>query len=708
MPKIQNVIVISIDTCRADYLSSYGFSLGTTPNIDTIAQEGMLCERVVSPLPFTLPAHCSMLTGMIPLYHGVLDNGFFTLDKRNVTLAEILKGQNFATGAFVSTYVLDSDFGMNQGFDTYNDDFVDDRNTMGVHERRGAETTDLALDWMEKNRDEKQFLFVHYYDPHLTYEPPAPFDSMFTGAKIFKDLPSQQSTAYAGYAGEIAYVDHCIGRIIEKLKEIGQYDSTLICITSDHGEMLGEHGELTHGFFIYRGNIDVPLIIKVPGRGNNLKIKNTVGLVDIVPTICSALGIEIGHKIQGQDLLAYYDNDNPYPDRYFFCQSLEPTKYNANPLLGIISDRYKYIHTTRSEIYDLQKDQFELKNMIQQDPKRARLMEGELLQVLENAKSENKMNKGKGVDAEIFSKLESLGYVGSNINEDFLIDPEKDDPKDIIDYHVLSNSIGYLTQVENYELAEINCQKLIEQKPDIYMGYYKMAHYLTQREKYDEAIDYLSKVIELKPDFVTAYIGLAEANKKLGQYDRAISYAQKALQIEKDSAEAFFHLSESYYEQGLFDEPEKHLTLEIEGHQSYAKTVEKLAMTLYLKGQIKRSFIKYSELVELAPDSIEGLNGLAWFQAASTIDGIRNPPEAMKHALRACEISGYMKAESIDTLAVAYAAAGDYEKAMEAAQRAIEVARSNGEDDLAVRIQDRQNLYRQGRIYVDSGLKTLR
>lgn len=703
--KIKNVILISIDTCRADYLSCYEFPLDTTPTIDAIAQEGMLFKQTVSPVPFTLPAHCSMLTGKTPPYHGVLDNGLFTLDKDNLALAEILKERGFVTGAFVSSYILDSKFGMDQGFDTYNDDFVSDRNPIGIEERRGAETTDLALHWIEKNQGEKQFLFVHYYDPHLSYDPPAPFDSKFTGAKLFKDLPPEQAMTYATYAGEIAYVDHCIGRIVAKLKDIGQYESTLICITSDHGEMLGEHGERTHGYFVYQGNIHVPLVFKVPGRQKALKIQQTVGLVDIMPTICSALGIAMEHEIQGKDLLAYGDNDNPYPGRYLFSQSLEPTKYKANPLLSVISDRYKYIQTTRPELYDFQKDPYELKNLIQQEPKRARLMEGELLRIVEDAKSKNKEAKAEGMDAETVRKLASLGYVGSKIEDDFLIDPEKDDPKDIIEYHVLSNSIGYLTEIENYELAEKNCRKLIEQKPDLYMGYYKMARYLEHRKEYAEVIDYLLKVIELEPDFVSAYVGLAEMQKNLGHYDLAIDSARKALELEKDSVDAYRLLSESYYEQGLFDEPEKDLTPEIAEHSGYPNVLQKLAMTLYLKGQIKRSYNKYSELVKLDPDSIEGLNGLAWFQAASTIDGMRNPQEGMKHAMRACELSDFAKAESIDTLAVAYAAAGKYPKAVETAQKAIEVARSHGEDDLAGRIQKRQDLYKQGKMYVDAGLK---
>jgi len=703
--EIRNVLIISIDTCRADFLSCYGFSLETTPNIDAVAQEGLLCEQVVSPLPLTLPAHCSMLTGTIPPCHGVLDNAFFTLDKDNITLAEMLKEQGFVTAAFVSSYILDSDFGMDQGFDTYNDNCEDGRNTMGINERQGGRTTELALSWLQKNRDEKQFLFVHYFDPHFTYDAPEPFGSKFVSANIFRSFKQEESTsAFSSYAGEIAYVDHCIGKIIDKLKELGQYDSTLICITADHGEMLGQHGEKTHGYFIYQGNIFVPLIFKIPGK-KPLEVKSSVGLIDIVPTICSAVGVEIDHDIQGKDLLAYYKNNNPYPDRYLFCMSLEATKYHANPLLGVVNDRYKYIETTRPELYDVPHDSYETENLVEAQPDRARQMQGKLQQIIEDAKTYKKTSGVRGLDIETLSKLESLGYVGRMVDDDFLIDPAKPDPKDFINYHLLEGSIGYLIQTGDYESAEKNCRQMIDWKPDLYMGYYKMAKYLMQRQKYSEAIDYILKVTQLEPDFVEGgYIGLAKAYQNLNQFDAAIKYALKALEIERESISAYYYLSISYYEKEMYDEPQKYLNREICENPRYSRVVHGLAKKLYEKGQIRRAYKEFSKLLELNPDSFDGLNSIAWFQAASMIDGIRNPPQALKHALKACELSDYRKPEAIDTLAVAYAAVGNFQKAVETAQKAIEVVNSRGDDAFAGRIRNRLNLYRQGKTYLDPQL----
>ena len=202
---IRNVVLISIDTCRADYLSCYGYERLTTPNIDGVASEGILFENVITPVPMTLPAHASMLTGTIPPFHGIHDNLNYQVAESNVTLAEILKENGFSTGAIISAFVLDRDFGLNQGFDTYNDRFEDEHKAGIIQERKGDEATRLSLDWLDEHKSERFFYFLHYFDPHAGYEPPEPF------AGRFKDSP---------YAGEIAFTDHCIGMVIEKLKEL--------------------------------------------------------------------------------------------------------------------------------------------------------------------------------------------------------------------------------------------------------------------------------------------------------------------------------------------------------------------------------------------------------------------------------------------------------------------------------------------------------
>ena len=226
--QIRNIVLISIDTCRADHLSCYGFTRKTTPNIDAVAEQGILFENVMAPVPLTFPAHSTMLTGTIPPHHGVRDNTKYRFVDSNLSLAEILKEKGFATAAVISAVVLSSEVGLDQGFDTYDDEFEDSLVSVGIVQRRGEEVSRVGIEWLQQHRDEPFFLFLHYYDPHHDYSPPEPFASRFSDNL---------------YAGEIAYTDYCIGQVIDQLKSLGLQDSTLLIITADHGELLGEHGD---------------------------------------------------------------------------------------------------------------------------------------------------------------------------------------------------------------------------------------------------------------------------------------------------------------------------------------------------------------------------------------------------------------------------------------------------------------------------------
>ena len=277
-PPIRNVLLISIDTLRADHLSCYGYSAPTTPNIDALAGEGVLFENVIAPVPLTLPSHCSMLTGTNPTYHGVHDNLMYRLDdESNVTLAELARQHGFTTGAIVSASVLDARFGLQQGFESYDQVGGAGAAAGNLQERSAGQTNTVALDWLNRHRAERFFLFLHYYDPHLPYTPPPPFASRY---------------AADPYDGEIAYADECVGQIIARLKELDLYDSTLIVLVGDHGEMLGEHGEKSHDYFIYQSAIRVPMVIRAPGLHESRRIKSIAAVIDVVPTVCRLLAIE--------------------------------------------------------------------------------------------------------------------------------------------------------------------------------------------------------------------------------------------------------------------------------------------------------------------------------------------------------------------------------------------------------------------------------
>ena len=245
-----NIVFISIDTLRADHLGCYGNKEIQTPNIDQLAEEGVLFSQCFTPVPVTLPAHVSMMTGQYPLSHGVRNNGTFLAPPELTTLAEVVKIRGYQTSAFIGAFVLDSRFGLDQGFDVYNDYLKKDSSQplLLYNERKAGESVSDAQKWLKTHHEKPFFLFLHCFDPHAPYDPPEPF------ATDYKDNL---------YDGEISYVDQAIGALFTTLKELNQWDQTLIVLTSDHGEGLGDHGEKTHAIFIYDSTLHVPLIFPI-------------------------------------------------------------------------------------------------------------------------------------------------------------------------------------------------------------------------------------------------------------------------------------------------------------------------------------------------------------------------------------------------------------------------------------------------------------
>ncbi len=785
--KIKNVLLISIDTCRSDYLSCYGYKRKTTPNIDAIADEGILFENVFSTTPLTLPAHSSMLTGTVPPYHGVHDNFDYQLDESNVTLAEILKKNGFTTGAAISAVVLDSDFGTNQGFDTYNDDFENLIANNSVEQRRGDETTKVALDWLNENKDKKFFYFLHYYDPHMNYEPPEPFAFMF---------------ATNPYAGEIAYVDYCIGQVIQNLKELKLYKSTLIIITADHGEMLGEHGESSHGYFIYQSSIKVPLIFKLPGRNKSVRIKSITGIVDIVPTVCSLLGIDQPQTMHGKDLSASFSGTEPAKeDRHIYCESMQATMYNANSLLGLVNDRFKYIQTTRPELYDLTEDPAEKDNLTKKQPQQARIMKDKLAQILEQSVRKGSADSKMEIDGEMRKRLESLGYVGDGITEDFSFDQTKEDPKDALYYHLLNIAANdCITSQKNYEKAKILAEKMIQLKPDCVVGYKKMSTVAIKLENYPEAIDSFNKAMKIKPDDASLYNDAAVAYHFLEKYDEAIRLCRRTLELDPDYESAHHNLGAAFEAKGQIEEAEKHFRKAIDIEPDFPQSNHSLGNILKAKGKIDEAIKCYQtalrkepemaeahfnlgilhlsmkhlpeeaftnfqnalqynpdfantivaiadklakkertdraialielilekvpdcslahynlgliltktgktdqaaknfkKAISLQPDDARYLNSLAWILATNPKSTTQEIKEAIKLASRAVKLTDGKIAQPVDTLAAAYAATGDFTKAIENAEKAIELA--GDDEDLKKEINGRIKLYKANRPY---------
>lgn len=598
LPKeIRHIVLISIDTCRADYLSCYGYRRQTTPNIDKFAEESIVFTNVISPIPMTLPSHCSMLTGTIPPYHGIHDNFDYRLDESNVTLAEILKDNGFTTGAIISAFVLDSQFGLDQGFDSYNDKFEEEHMALNISERKGAEVNRFALEWLDQNKDEKFFMFLHYFDPHFGYEAPEPFASEFT------DSP---------YAAEIAYTDDCIGQVIRKLKDLGLYDSSLIIITSDHGEMLGEHGENTHMYFIYQSAIKVPLIFKLPGRRKPERIDSPVGIIDIVPTICSALGIAIDPDVQGKDLFGKSSADE---DRYIYSESLYATRYGGNSLLGVVTERFKYIQTTRPELYDLVEDPREMKNLVTNQPQRARILQDALKQILEQSVRMSPIGTGGAeskleLDERSRKRLESLGYVAGSVTEDFDFDQSKEDPKDLIGFYTQDGRANTLILQKRYTEAKTICEKMVLERPQYVEAYLMLAKIATEQSDFAGSVSHLSRALEFDPERYELHSGLGAALTHLGKLEEALQYFEESARLRPGRPEVLINLGWAFYEQGRFDEAVAQYIKALEIEPERAETHFHLGKALARQGKLEEAVGCWNEALRLTANQPVEQNSL--------------------------------------------------------------------------------------------------
>jgi arylsulfatase A-like enzyme len=401
-----NVLVISLDTTRADRLGVYGCSQVATPTLDRLAREGVLFRHAMSVAPLTLPAHTSLFTGLNPSRHGVRDNASFVLEAGQTTLAERLRAGGFRTGAFVASYVLNSDRGLNQGFETYSDDMHDRAVRMPQSDEelqlRGDLVVNRALSWLNREPSSKFFAWVHLYDAHAPYNPPEPY-----------------RTRYAGhpYLGEIAFLDNQVKRIVNFLEERSLLDRTLIVVIGDHGEGLGEHGEPMHGLFLYESVLHVPLIIRVPhDRMRRRQVDALVRTIDVMPTVLDLLGESESKNLDGTSLVPLLTGAARDLDLAAYAETMYPRyRFGWSDLHAIRSGHMKLIAAPRSELYDLDGDPDERVNLYQQEPEIVRQLSAKL-RGLDKASdvSAQSQTPPADVDPERAERLKSLGYVDAS------------------------------------------------------------------------------------------------------------------------------------------------------------------------------------------------------------------------------------------------------------------------------------------------------
>jgi arylsulfatase A-like enzyme/Flp pilus assembly protein TadD len=578
-------------------LSAYGFLRPTTPNIDAVAREGVMFKNVHTPVPMTLPAHVSMLTGTLPPTHGLRDNLLNRLPDASLTLAEMLKPRGFTTGAIVSTFVLDRRFGTSQGFDTYDDRFQAVHKIGDLSERKGDETTRLARDWLDEHKKQPFFLFVHFYDPHEPYEPPEPFASKWSGHP---------------YEGEVAFADYCVGQVLEKLRQLGLYDDTLIVITGDHGEMLGEHGELNHGFFIYEGALRVPLVMRVPrAPAASRQVDAPVSLIDIAPTIVSLVGAPVPKEVQGVDLSPWLTGRGAGGGgggRPLYAETVTPTRYyGASSLLGVIMDGWKYIETTRPELYDLRSDPAEAVNLLEREPARADALSRILVGILAAAgRAPGPAPEPAALDEASRQRLAALGYLGRGGDISSRgFDRSKEDAKDLIAFFRKDQRLNKLVEDKKYPEARALCEEMLRQRPGFADCHLQMSKIAAAEGNLDAALTAARKAVTVGPKNEGAHVQLAALLKQRGDVDGAIAQLRQALTLEPNAPDTRMLLGRALAERGRLDEAASLLGSAATVQPESAAAATQLGFVLAKQGKLKEAVLSYRRALALDPGSAE-------------------------------------------------------------------------------------------------------
>jgi tetratricopeptide (TPR) repeat protein len=526
---LRNLVVITIDTVRADHLGCYGDRAIQTPNMDALARTSARFTHAFTPVPITLPAHAALFTGSFPMATGMHDFGGNKLAASSVTLAQVLRDHGYSTGAFLGAAVLDSRFGLNQGFQIYFDHFAFSR-LDDLLKRPGDQVVDNALVWLRTNPRRPFFLWVHLYDAHYPYAPPEPFASRYRGRP---------------YDGEIAFVDSQIGRLMAFLKDIGTLTNSLIVLAADHGEGLGEHGESTHGFFIYNSTLHVPLLIKVPGAAPTT-LESEVSLVDVMPTLLHALRLPIPPTVQGRSLLGEIlgkptsSHSNLYAETY-----LPLLHFSWSQLRALQSGGLKYIEAPRPELYETRVDPHETKNLSPRDQALAHELHDRLQSLLRrytlNTNGETK--KAEPTDPLLADRLRSLGYVAISAGR-FSATTGKplSDPKDHIRVYELFSEAMDDGQNGRYSEALKKLHEAEAIEPALLAIRFLQALEYYRLKDYPRAIEGFKSALKLDPRYAYAayYLGLTQA--ETGDLDAAGASLQHALELDPMNFVAAYNL----------------------------------------------------------------------------------------------------------------------------------------------------------------------
>ena len=524
-----NVLLVTLDTTRADRLGCYGHASARTPRLDRLAAEGVRFENAIAAAPITLPSHASILTALYPFEHGVRNNGNFYLAERFETLASVLRKRGYHTAAFVSSFILDRRYGLARGFETY-DDRMEEAPGLGSGleaERRGDRTAHALIRWLEgyagQGAPASFFVWLHLYDPHEPYRPPPPFSDLFV-----RDP----------YDGEIAFADHTVGTVLDKLAQLGLLDRSLVAVVADHGESLGDHGEETHSMFLYESAIRVPLILWRPGvLPAGRVIAPPVRALDLSPTILDILGAPPLAAPHARSLRAAIDGRSTEPPLAVYAETYVPKLAMGGAALRALRDeRFKLIDAPRPELYDLARDPGETRNRYPDEPGTAQALRAELERL--TAGGNGAMNV-RPVDRETVEKLEALGYLGAGADLSSVDGREQGkDPKDLIATFNRLRRAAEAVRDRRFAEAMPILRAVIAEEPRNAFAHMLLGSTHLGMRQYPRAIQELRAYVALAPTSAQAHQWIAVAYANLGDRPNGLREAGAALAIDPHLSDA--------------------------------------------------------------------------------------------------------------------------------------------------------------------------